>query len=278
IKSSKANSECSCQSEKGIELHKMYQDLKKLYWWPNMKAKIATYISKCLTCAKVKAEYQKPSGLLVQPEIPQWKWENITMDFMTKLPKTTTGQDIIWEVVSRHGALISIISDHDGRFASRFWQSLQKDLVLSLKASSFTRRMLPNTLLILELLCDERRKMITHFIPMISLQLLIHHLCDCSRCKGTSLLYQHKDMQTLKPHKSIMVRDLVDKGVTSIVTSSSSAGMISLHCLSSSVSLSSSTFCFLELSYSRASPALFELLSCAISASAFLGTLFHQLW
>ncbi|GKE55325.1 putative reverse transcriptase domain-containing protein, partial [Tanacetum coccineum] len=58
-------------------LDKMYQDLKKLYFWPNMKAEIATYVSKCLTCAKVKAEYQKPSGLLVQPEIPQWKWENI---------------------------------------------------------------------------------------------------------------------------------------------------------------------------------------------------------
>ncbi|GJX50608.1 putative reverse transcriptase domain-containing protein [Tanacetum coccineum] len=52
---------------------KMYQDPKKLYWWPNMKAKIATYVSKCLTCAKVKVEHQKPSSLLVQPEIPQWK-------------------------------------------------------------------------------------------------------------------------------------------------------------------------------------------------------------
>ncbi|GKA98570.1 putative reverse transcriptase domain-containing protein, partial [Tanacetum coccineum] len=52
------------------ESDKMYQDLKKLYWWPNMKAKIATYVSKCLTCAKVRVEYQKPSGLLVQPEIP----------------------------------------------------------------------------------------------------------------------------------------------------------------------------------------------------------------
>ncbi|GJZ27245.1 putative reverse transcriptase domain-containing protein [Tanacetum coccineum] len=50
---------------------KMYQDLRRLYWWPNMKAKIATYVSMCLTCAKVKIEYQKPSGLLVQPEIPQ---------------------------------------------------------------------------------------------------------------------------------------------------------------------------------------------------------------
>nr|GEW37315.1 putative reverse transcriptase domain-containing protein [Tanacetum cinerariifolium] len=56
---------------------KMYHDLKKLYWWPNGKEEIATYVSKCLTCAKVKAEYQKPFGLLVQPEIPQWKWENI---------------------------------------------------------------------------------------------------------------------------------------------------------------------------------------------------------
>ncbi|GKC88278.1 putative reverse transcriptase domain-containing protein [Tanacetum coccineum] len=49
---------------------KMYQDLKKLYWWPNIKAEIATYVSKCLTCAKVKIEYQKPFDLLVQPEIP----------------------------------------------------------------------------------------------------------------------------------------------------------------------------------------------------------------
>ncbi|GJX26611.1 putative reverse transcriptase domain-containing protein [Tanacetum coccineum] len=68
---------------------KMYQDMKRLYWWPNMKANIATYVSKCLTCAKVKAEHQRPSGLLVQPEIPQWKWDNITMDFVTKLPKSS---------------------------------------------------------------------------------------------------------------------------------------------------------------------------------------------
>ncbi|GKA55104.1 putative reverse transcriptase domain-containing protein [Tanacetum coccineum] len=81
-------------------LDKMYQDLKKLYWWPNMKADIATYVSKCLTCAKVKAKYQKPSDLLVQPVIPVWKWENITMDFVTKLPKTTSGQDTIWTLSS----------------------------------------------------------------------------------------------------------------------------------------------------------------------------------
>ncbi|GJZ18286.1 putative reverse transcriptase domain-containing protein [Tanacetum coccineum] len=80
---------------------KMYQDLKKLYWWPNMKAEIATYVSKCLTYAKVKAECQKSFGLLVQPVIPVCKWENITMDFVTKLPKTLTGQDIIWVIVDR---------------------------------------------------------------------------------------------------------------------------------------------------------------------------------
>ncbi|GJR59337.1 putative reverse transcriptase domain-containing protein [Tanacetum coccineum] len=75
---------------------KMYQDMKKLYWWSNMKANITTYVSKCLICAKVKAEHQRPSGLLVQPDIPQWKWDNITMDFVTKLPKSSQGYDTIW--------------------------------------------------------------------------------------------------------------------------------------------------------------------------------------
>ncbi|GKG03924.1 putative reverse transcriptase domain-containing protein, partial [Tanacetum coccineum] len=72
---------------------KMYQDMKKLYWWPNMKTDIATYVSKCLTCAKVKAEHQRPSGFLVQPKIPEWKWDNITMDFVTKLPKSSQRYD-----------------------------------------------------------------------------------------------------------------------------------------------------------------------------------------
>ncbi|GJX85727.1 putative reverse transcriptase domain-containing protein [Tanacetum coccineum] len=80
---------------------KMYHDLKKLYWWPNMKANIAEYVGKCLTCSRVKAECQKPSGLLVQPEIPMWKWERITMDFITKLPKTSNGHDTIWVIVDR---------------------------------------------------------------------------------------------------------------------------------------------------------------------------------
>ncbi|GKB57457.1 putative reverse transcriptase domain-containing protein [Tanacetum coccineum] len=145
---------------------KMYQDMKKLYWWPNMKADIATYVSKCLTCAKVKAEHQRPSGLLVQPKIPEWKWDNITMDFVTKLPKTSQGYDTIWvivdrltksaiftpiretdpmdklariylkEVVTRHGIPVSIICDRDPRFASNFWRSLQNALGTNLDMST----------------------------------------------------------------------------------------------------------------------------------------------
>ncbi|GJT84962.1 putative reverse transcriptase domain-containing protein [Tanacetum coccineum] len=80
---------------------KMYQDMKQFYWWPNIKADIDTYISKCLTCLKVKVEHQKPSRLLVQPEILQWKWDNITMDFITKLPRTQSGNDTIWVIVDR---------------------------------------------------------------------------------------------------------------------------------------------------------------------------------
>ncbi|GJT64013.1 putative reverse transcriptase domain-containing protein [Tanacetum coccineum] len=87
---------------------KMYQDLKKLYWWLYMKAEITTYVSKCLTCAKVKAECQNPSGLLVQPVIPVWKWENITMDFVTKLQKMSTGQDTIWSLQKALGTQLDM--------------------------------------------------------------------------------------------------------------------------------------------------------------------------
>ncbi|GJR03491.1 putative reverse transcriptase domain-containing protein [Tanacetum coccineum] len=145
---------------------KMYQDMKQLYWWPNMKADIATYVSKCLTCLRVKAEHQKPSGLLVQPAIPQWKWDNITMDFVTKLPRTQSGNDTIWvivdrltksahflpmretdpmdklarlylkEVVTRHGIPVSIICDRDPRFTSNFWRSFQKAMGTRLDMST----------------------------------------------------------------------------------------------------------------------------------------------
>nr|GEU81118.1 reverse transcriptase domain-containing protein [Tanacetum cinerariifolium] len=86
---------------------KMYQDLKKLYWWPNMKAHIVTFVSKCLTCAKVKAKHQKPSSLLQQPKLPEWKWENITMEFISGLPRTPSDMVMLkvspWKGVIRIG-------------------------------------------------------------------------------------------------------------------------------------------------------------------------------
>ncbi|GJW72205.1 reverse transcriptase domain-containing protein [Tanacetum coccineum] len=125
-----------------------------------MKADIATYVSKYLTCAKVKAEHQRPSGLLVQSEIPQRKWDNITMDFVTKLLKSSQGYNTIWvivdrltksaiftpmretdsmeklarmylkEVVMRHGILVSIICDRD---PSRWNFKLGIELCLKLR-------------------------------------------------------------------------------------------------------------------------------------------------
>nr|GEW45585.1 putative reverse transcriptase domain-containing protein [Tanacetum cinerariifolium] len=140
------------------DFDKMYQDLKQLYWWPHMKADIATYVSKCLTCSKVKTEHQKPSGLLVQPKITEWKWKKITMDFVTKLPKKASGYDTIWvivncltksahflpmretdhieklmklymkEVVTQHSVSVFIIFDRDSKFTSLFWKALHKAL------------------------------------------------------------------------------------------------------------------------------------------------------
>ncbi|GJV88051.1 putative reverse transcriptase domain-containing protein [Tanacetum coccineum] len=76
-------------------------DVRTLYWWPGMKKDIAVYVSRCLTCLKVKAEHQRPSGLLQQPEIPKWKRERIAMDFVTKLPRTSSRHDTIWVIVDR---------------------------------------------------------------------------------------------------------------------------------------------------------------------------------
>ncbi|GKC51073.1 putative reverse transcriptase domain-containing protein [Tanacetum coccineum] len=145
---------------------KMYHDLRDIYWWPRMKRDIATYVSKCLTCSKVKGEYQRPSGLLQQPGIPEWKWDNITMDFITKLPRSKSGHDSIWvvvdrltksahflatrkdysaerlakldidEIVARHGVPVSIILDRDGWFTSCFWKTLQKALGTRLDMST----------------------------------------------------------------------------------------------------------------------------------------------
>ncbi|GJX02510.1 reverse transcriptase domain-containing protein [Tanacetum coccineum] len=145
---------------------KMYHDLRDMYWWSGMKKDIATYVSKCLTCSKVKAEHQRPLGLLQQPEIPKWKWDKITMDFITKLPRAKNGHDTIQvivdrliklahflairedssterlariyidEIVARHGVPVSIISNMDGRFTLRCWQTVQKALGMRLDMST----------------------------------------------------------------------------------------------------------------------------------------------
>jgi hypothetical protein len=115
-----------------------------------MKTEVAQFVERCLTCQRVKAEHQKPARMLKPLTIPKWKWKHITMDFGTSLPRTVTGLDVVWVVVDRltksahflpikttfdishlakeyvdeivrlHGVPVSIISDRDPRFTSRF--------------------------------------------------------------------------------------------------------------------------------------------------------------
>ncbi|KAI3735110.1 hypothetical protein L6452_14598 [Arctium lappa] len=138
--------------------NKMYRDLKQSYWWPGLKKDIAHFVERCLTCLKVKAEHQRPYGELHSLEIPVWKWDEITMDLVTGLPRSPKGHDAIWvivdrltksahflpiketysleklarlyidEIVTRHGVPSSIVSDRDARFTSAFWRSLQREL------------------------------------------------------------------------------------------------------------------------------------------------------
>ncbi|GKA25893.1 putative reverse transcriptase domain-containing protein [Tanacetum coccineum] len=130
-----------------------------------MKRDCVKYVEKCLTCLKVKAEHQKPYGKIQPLEIPVWKWEKITIDFVTKLPRTTKKHDAISiivdrltksahfipiqenmpvyklakiyvnEIVARHGVPVSIVSDRDGRFTLNFWQDFQEELGMSYHAS-----------------------------------------------------------------------------------------------------------------------------------------------
>nr|KYP64063.1 Transposon Ty3-I Gag-Pol polyprotein [Cajanus cajan] len=130
---------------------KMYHDLRKTFWWSGMKREIVEYVAACLTCQKAKVEHQKPSGLMQQIEIPEWKWDSITMDFVVGLPRSARNSDAIWVIIDRltkcahflpvnikwslekltqiyvreivrlHGVPSSIISDRDPRFTSRFW-------------------------------------------------------------------------------------------------------------------------------------------------------------
>jgi hypothetical protein len=80
---------------------KMYQDLKKKFWWYGMKREIAEHVAMCDSCRRIKAEHQRPTGLLQPLQIPQWKWDEIGMDFIVGLPRTRAGYDSIWVVVDR---------------------------------------------------------------------------------------------------------------------------------------------------------------------------------
>ncbi|KAL0553926.1 hypothetical protein IC582_007830 [Cucumis melo] len=134
---------------------KMYQDLRSVYWWRGMKREVADFVSRCLVCQQVKAPRQHPAGLLQPLSVLGWKWESVSMDFITGLPKTQKGYTVIWVVVDRltksahfvpgkstytaskwgqlymteivrlHGVPVSIISDRDARFTSKFWKGLQ---------------------------------------------------------------------------------------------------------------------------------------------------------
>nr|GFC90648.1 transposon Ty3-I Gag-Pol polyprotein [Tanacetum cinerariifolium] len=135
---------------------KTYHDLKQHFWWSGMKRDVATFVARCLICQQVKIEHQRASGLLQPLDIPVWKWDEISMDFITELPQTQRRHDTIWVVVDRltksahflpirkvyfvsrlakifqqeivrlHGTPSAIVSDGDPRFASRFWKGLQK--------------------------------------------------------------------------------------------------------------------------------------------------------
>ena len=145
---------------------KMYRTLRDHYWWRGMKTEIAEFVSRCLTCQQIKAEHQKPAGLLQPLPVPKWKWERITMDFVVRLPRTQSGHDAIWvivdlltksahflavkntypleklaqiyvdEIVRPHGAPVSIVSDRDPRFTSKLWLKLQDALGTQLNFST----------------------------------------------------------------------------------------------------------------------------------------------
>jgi hypothetical protein len=135
--------------------NKMYQDLKKNFWWTRMKREIARYVSECDTCRRVKADHLRPAGNLKPWSIPEWKWENICMDFIMGLPRTSRGYNSIWVIVDHltksahfipiftsyrvrqyaehyishifryHGIPNTIISDRGSIFVARFWEQLQ---------------------------------------------------------------------------------------------------------------------------------------------------------
>ncbi|KAA0063443.1 Retrotransposable element Tf2 [Cucumis melo var. makuwa] len=144
---------------------KVYQYLRRAYWWRNMKREVAKFVSRCLVYQQVKAPRQKPAGLLQPLGVPEWKWENVSMDFITGLPRTLKGYTVIWVLVDRltksayfipvestytagkwgqlymtkivrlHGVPVSIVSDRDARFTLKFWKALQLALCTRLDFS-----------------------------------------------------------------------------------------------------------------------------------------------
>jgi hypothetical protein len=143
----------------------MYQELKEKYWWYGLKRDVATHVALCDVCQRVKAGHQKPAGLLQPLKVPEWKWEEISMDFIVGLPRTWDGYDLIWVIVDRltkvahfipvkttyseaqlaelymsrivcvHG-VPKIISDRGTQFTSRFWKSLHESMDTKLNFSS----------------------------------------------------------------------------------------------------------------------------------------------
>lgn len=146
--------------------NKMYQDLKQRFWWTRMKREIAKYVSECDICKRVKASHFRSAGPLQPLSIPSWKWEDISMDFIVGLPKTSKGYDSIWVIVDRltksahflpvrtryktpqyaelyiarivslHGVPKTIVSDRGSQFVARFWEQLHAALGTQLIRSS----------------------------------------------------------------------------------------------------------------------------------------------
>ena len=79
----------------------MYANLKKLFWWKNMKADIAGHVARCDICNRIKAKHHRPAGLLKPLDVPMWKWESVSMDFIVGLPRTLKSHDSIWVIVDR---------------------------------------------------------------------------------------------------------------------------------------------------------------------------------
>jgi IS30 family transposase len=144
----------------------MYLDLKDKYWWVGLKHDVAKYVAVCDTCQRVKAEHQRHAGLLQPMKIPEWKWDEVGMDFIVGLPHTERGFDSIWVIVDRltkvahflpvktkyssaklaklymerivslHGVPKKIVSDRGTQFTSHYWQKLHESLGTKLNFST----------------------------------------------------------------------------------------------------------------------------------------------